>query len=53
MLNGYSKWLNTRETKNNVLETSVVLVSVILAFSHKKDAIKQILKYSVFMLFLH
>ncbi len=31
MLNGYSQWL-----KNNFIETSVVLVSVILAFSHKK-----------------
>ncbi len=43
MLNGHSQWLNI-EKKNNFLETSVVLVSVILAFSHKKYAIKQILK---------
>ncbi len=42
MLNGYSQWLNIRE-KNNFIETSVLLVSVILAFSHKKVAIKQIL----------
>ncbi len=30
------------EKKKKFIETSVVLVSVILAFSHKKDAIKQI-----------
>ncbi len=37
MLNGYSQWLNI----SNFIEKSV-LVSVMLAFSHKKDAIKQI-----------
>ncbi len=41
MLNGYSQWLNIRGT------TSVVLVSVILAFTHK-NAIKQILKICYF-----
>ncbi len=30
--------------KNYFIETSVVLISVMLAFNHKKDAIKQILK---------
>ncbi len=43
MLNGYSQWLNIKG-KNNVIETSVVLISVMLAFNHKKDAIKEILK---------
>ncbi len=52
MLNGYSQWLNIKE-KNNFIETSVVLISVMLAFNHKKDAIKEILKYTVFMLFVH
>ncbi len=42
MLNGYSQWLNIK--KNNFLETSVVSVSLILTFSHKKDAIEQVLK---------
>ncbi len=42
MLNGYSQWLNIRKKKNP--RASVVLVSVILVLSHKKDAIKQILK---------
>ncbi len=36
MLNGYSQWLNIKGT-------SVVLISVMLAFNHKKDAIKEIL----------
>ncbi len=43
ILNGYSQSWNIKEKKNNLLETSVVLVSVILAFSHKNGAIKQIL----------
>ncbi len=42
MLNGYSQWLNIKG-KNNFIETSVVLISVMLAFNHK-DAIKEILK---------
>ncbi len=42
MLNGYSQWLLRGE--NNFIETSVVLISVMLAFNHKKDAIKEILK---------
>ncbi len=41
MLNGYSQWLNIKG-KNNFIETSVVLISVMLAFNHKKDAIKEI-----------
>ncbi len=43
MLNGYSQWLNIKG-KNNFIETSVVLISVMLAINHKKDAIKEILK---------
>ncbi len=43
MLNGYSQWLNIKG-KNNFIETSVVLISVMLAFNRKKDAIKEILK---------
>ncbi len=42
MLNGYSQWLNIKG-ENNFIETSVVLISVMLAFNHKKDAIKEIL----------
>ncbi len=38
----YSQWLNIRGKINNFIEASVVLVSVIPVFSHKKDAIKQI-----------
>ncbi len=43
MLNGYSQWLNIKGEKY-FIETSVVLISVMLAFNHKKDAIKEILK---------
>ncbi len=43
MLNGCSQWLNIKG-KNYFIETSVVLISVMLAFNHKKDAIKEILK---------
>ncbi len=42
MLNGYRQWLNIRG-ENNFIETLVVLVSVILAFSHKKTNIKNML----------
>ncbi len=42
MLNGYSQWLNIKGKKNNFIETLVVLISVMLAFNHKKDAIKEI-----------
>ncbi len=46
MLNGFSQLLNIRE-KIYFIETSVLLVSMILAFSHKKkDATKEILKQS-------
>ncbi len=48
MLNDYSQGLNSRE---KILEKSVVLVSVILAFSHNKDAIKQILKIDCLYVF--
>ncbi len=50
MLNGYSQWLNIKG-KKHFIETSVI--SVMLAFNHKKDAIKEILKNIVFMLFVH
>ncbi len=43
MLNGYSQWLNIKG-KNYFIETSVVLISVMLAINHKTDAIKEILK---------
>ncbi len=43
ILNGYSQWLNIKG-ENNFIDTSVVLISVMLAFNHKKDAIKEILK---------
>ncbi len=36
MLNGYSQWLN-------INGSVVVLISVMLAFNHKKNAIKEIL----------
>ncbi len=49
MLNGYSQWLNIKG-KNNFIATSVVLISVMPAFNHKKDAIKE---NTVFMLFVH
>ncbi len=53
MLNGYSQWLNIKG-KNNFIETSVVLISVMLAFNHKKDAIKRNIKNMLyFMLFVH
>ncbi len=39
MLSGYSPWLNIKG-KNNFIETSVI--SVMLAFNHKKHAIKEI-----------
>ncbi len=42
MLNGYSQ-LNIKG-KINFIETSVVLVSVMLDFSHKKYAIIEIIK---------
>ncbi len=55
MLNGYSQWLNIKG-KNIFIETSVVLISVMLAFNHKKDAIKEILKiyclYVVYTLYI-
>ncbi len=41
MLNGYSQWLNIKGEKNYFIEASVVLLSVMLAFNHKKDAIKE------------
>ncbi len=44
MLNGYSQWLNIKGEFFFFIETSVVLISVMLAFNHKKDAIKEILK---------
>ncbi len=37
----YSQLLNIKG-KNYFIETSVVLISVMLAFNHKKDAIKAI-----------
>ncbi len=40
MLNGHSQWFNIKR-KNYFIET---LISVILAFNHKKDAITEILK---------
>ncbi len=43
MLNGYSQWLNIKG-EFFFIETSVVLISVMLTFNHKKDAIKEILK---------
>ncbi len=52
MLNGCSQWLNI-QGENNVIETSVVLISVMLAFSHKKDAIKEILKIYCCLCCLH
>ncbi len=42
ILNGYSQWLNIKGKKNNFIETSVVLISVMLAFNHKTYAIKEI-----------
>ncbi len=45
-----SQWLNIRG-KKYFIETSL-LVSVILAFSHKKDSIIQILKiYCIYVVF--
>ncbi len=41
LLNGYSQWLNIKG-KNYFIETSVVLISVMLVFNHKKDVIKEI-----------
>ncbi len=53
MLNGYRQWLNIRG-ENSFIETLVVLVSVILAFSHKKKMpLNQYKKYAVFTLFVH
>ncbi len=52
MLNGYSQWLNIKG-ENYFIETSVVLISVMLAFNHKKDAIKEILKNILSLLFVH
>ncbi len=43
MLNGYSQWLNIKGEFFFFIETSVVLISVMLAFNHKKDAIEEIL----------
>ncbi len=40
MLNVYSQWLNIKGEKN-FIETSVVMISVMLAFNHKKDALKK------------
>ncbi len=40
MLNGYSQWLNIKGG-NNFIETSVVLISVMLAFNHKKMPLKK------------
>ncbi len=42
MLNGYNQWLNIRGGGVYFIESSLVLVSVMHAFSHKKDATKQI-----------
>ncbi len=42
LLNGYSQWLNIKG-KKYFTETSVVLISVMLAFNHKKVNIKNIL----------
>ncbi len=38
MLNGYSQWLNIKG-ENYFID---ILISVMLAFHHKKDAIKEI-----------
>ncbi len=51
MLNGYSQWLNIKGEKQFYRDI-VVLISVMLAFNHKKDAIKEIIKIYC-MLFLH
>ncbi len=48
LLNGYSQWLNIKG-ENNLIETSVVLISMMLAFNHKKDAIKKYKKYTIFV----
>ncbi len=52
ILNGYIQWLNIKG-ENNFIETSVVLISVMLAFNHKKVPLKKYKKYTVFMLFVH
>ncbi len=40
ILNGYIQWLNIKG-ENNFIETSVVLISVMLAFNHKKVPLKK------------
>ncbi len=40
MLNGYSQWLNIKGKKQFYRDISNI--SVMLAFNHKKDAIKEI-----------
>ncbi len=40
MLNGYSQWLNIKG-EIFFIETSVVLISVMLAFNHKKMPLKK------------
>ncbi len=52
MLNDYSQWLNIKG-KNYFIETSVVLISGMLAFNHKKMPLKKYKKYIVFMLLVH
>ncbi len=44
MLNGYSQWLNIKGGKQFYRDIRLVLISVMLTFNHKKDAIKEILK---------
>ncbi len=39
MLNGYSQWLNI-QGKTYFIEISIVLISVMLDFNHKKEILK-------------
>ncbi len=50
MLNGYSQWLNIKRKK---LFHRDILISVMLAFNHKKMPLKKSKKYTVFVLFVH
>ncbi len=43
MLNGYSQWLNIKGEKQFYWDISI-LISVMLAFNHKKNAIKEIFR---------
>ncbi len=47
-----SQWLNIKG-ENYFIETSVVLISVMLAFNHKKDAIKRNIRNILSLLFVH